>query len=77
MDFPIVFSKCDLAGGDKFFHQIFFLRKPNTSECAQVLVVTRVKVDCVEALLSPDPTWSFENHLGSEDCGCVTLCTSL
>ena len=53
--FSIVFSKCDLARGDTFFHQKFFLKKPNTSECVQVLVVTWVKLDCVEALLSPPP----------------------
>ena len=45
-----------IGGGDTFFHQKKFLKKPNTSECAQVLVVTLVKLDCVEALLSPPPT---------------------
>ena len=49
-----------MAGGDTFFHQKIFLKKPNTSECAQVLVVTWVKLDCVEALLSPPPTTSHD-----------------
>ena len=47
-------------GGDTFFHQIFFLKKPNTSECGQVLVVMWVKLDCVKALLSPDPTLIYK-----------------
>ena len=55
MDFPLYFQNVIWPGGDTFFHQNFFLKKPNTSECAQVLVVTWVKLDCVEALLSPPP----------------------
>ena len=38
------------AGG-LLFHPKKNLKKPNTWECAQVLVVTRMKIDCVEALL--------------------------
>ena len=72
--FSILFSKCDLAGWDTFFHRNFFLKKPNTSECAQVLVVTWVKLDCVEALLSPDPigwgtiTFSLPNFNFHKSC---------
>ena len=61
--FSIVFSKYDLAGRDKFFHQILFLKNPNTSECGQVLVVSWVKLDCVKALLSPDPNTEQEPTL--------------
>ena len=56
MDFPLYFQKVFWTGGTSFFIEIFFLKKPNTSECAQVLVVMWVKLDCVEALLSPGPT---------------------
>ena len=42
--------------GPCFIKKEKFLKKPNTWECAQVLVVTWVTLDCVEALLSPDPT---------------------
>ena len=43
-------------GGGLFFCQHFFLKKPNTLEYAQVLVVTWAKPNSVTALLSPRPT---------------------
>ena len=53
--FPIVFSKSDLGGGKQFFRRNFFLKKPNTPEYAQVLVVTCPRLNSVTALLSPPP----------------------
>ena len=46
--------------GGKFFFINLFLKKPNTWECAQILVVTWVKLDYIEALLSPDPTLALK-----------------
>ena len=63
--FPIVFSESDLGGGGQFFRQHFFLKKPNTPEYAQVLVVTWAKPNSVTALLSPHPTseqFSFKKY---------------
>ena len=56
--FPIVFSKSDLGGGGHIFRRNFFLKKPNTPEYAQVLVVTCPKLNSVTALLSPHPTFA-------------------
>ena len=65
MDFPLYFQNLIWPGGTSFFIKNLFLKKPNTWECSQVLVVTWVKLDCVEALLSPDPIyWS----LSCEEC---------
>ena len=55
MDFPLYLQNVIWPGGFIFFINFFFLKKPNTLEFAQVLVVTWVRLDCVEALLSPDP----------------------
>ena len=55
MDFPLYFEKVIWVGGGNFFRQIFFLKKPNTPEYAQVLVVTWAKPNSVTALLSPRP----------------------
>ena len=41
--------------GGQFFRQKFFLKKPNTLEYAQVLVVMCPKPNSVTALLSPTP----------------------
>ena len=54
--FPVVFSKSDLGGGERFFRQKFFLKKPNTQEYAHVLVVMWAKLNSVTALLSHRPT---------------------
>ena len=51
--FPIVFSKSDLGEGGHILWRHFFLKKPNTPEYAQVLVVTCPKLKSVAALLSP------------------------
>ena len=56
MDFLLYFQNVIWPGGIHFFIKNFFLKKPNTSESGQVLVVTLVILDCVKALLSPDPT---------------------
>ena len=58
MDFPLYFEKVIWVGGGLFFGRIFFLKKPNTPEYAQVLVVTWAKLNSVTALLSPRPTTS-------------------
>ena len=55
MNFPLFFQNVIWPGGHLFSSKKM-LKKPNTWECAQVLVVTWVKLDCVKALLSPDPT---------------------
>ena len=55
MDFPLYFQKEIWDGGDSFFCQQFFLKKPNTPKYAQVLVVTYPKLNSVTALLSPPP----------------------
>ena len=60
--FPIEFSKCDLDGGDIFSHWKKTLKKSNTLECAQDLVVTWVKLDCVNALLSPGPSLKLKKY---------------
>ena len=56
MNFPLYFEKVIWVGWDIFFCRNVLLKKPNTSEYAQVLVVTWVKLDSVNALLS--------SHLG-------------
>ena len=61
--FPIVFSKSDLAGGGLFLSRKFFLKKPNFPECAQVLLVTWVKLNSINAHLSPPPTYIAEECL--------------
>ena len=43
--FPLYFQNVIWPGGDIFFHRNSFLKKPNTW----------VKLDCVEAPLSPNP----------------------
>ena len=55
MDFPLYFEKVIWVGGGLFFCRNFFLKKPNTPEYAQVLVVTCPKLNSVTALLSPPP----------------------
>ena len=57
----IVFLKRDLGGGESFFQQNYFLKKPNTN----VLVVTCPKLNSVTALL---PT-----HIIELPCPCVVL----
>ena len=52
MDFPLYFEKVIWVGGGHFFRRNFFLKKPNTPEYAQVLVVTCPKPNYVAALLS-------------------------
>ena len=60
MDFPLLFEKSNLGGG-KLFLTNFFLKKPNTPEYAQVLVVMWAKLNSVTVLLSTPPplkiTW--------------------
>ena len=55
MDLPLYF-KMWFDRGDIFFHPKIILKKLNTWEHAQVLVVTWVNLDCVKALLSSDPS---------------------
>ena len=56
MDFPLYLEKGIWVGEGIFFPRNFFLKKPNTPEYAQVLVVTCPKLNFVTALLSPHPT---------------------
>ena len=53
MDFPLYFEKVIWVGGDIFFAKNFCLKKPNTPEYAEVLVITWAKLNSVTALLSP------------------------
>ena len=55
MDFPLYFQKVIWPGGDCFYYQKKILKKPNTSEYAQVLVVTWAKLNSVTALLPHSP----------------------
>ena len=58
---PIVFSKCDLTrGGGLILSLIFGLKKPNLLECAKVLVVTWMKLDSINAHLSPHPLTCYQ-----------------
>ena len=52
--FPVVFSRSGLGGGTIVL-QIHFLKRPNTPEYDQDLVVTWAKPNSVTALLSPRP----------------------
>ena len=54
--FPIVFSKSDLAGGGLFLSRKKILKKPNFLECAQVLLVTWVKLNSINTHLSTPPS---------------------
>jgi hypothetical protein len=53
----IAFSKKGIwvGGGGQFVHQKYCLKKPNTPEYAQDLVITWAKLNSVTALLSPRP----------------------
>ena len=57
--FHCIFKKWFGWGGEHFCCQHFFLKKPNTLEYAQVLVVTCPKLSSVTALLSPHPIYDF------------------
>ena len=76
MDFLLYCQNVIWVGGESFFCQKICLKKPNTPEYAQVLVVLWAKLNSVTALLSPRPT---KQHLyviceGNTTCdknGCV------
>ena len=62
-EFPIIFSKSDLTGVGQLMYQFFLLlKKPNLPERAQVLLVTWVKLNSVNAGLSPLPCYKRDNH---------------
>ena len=58
MVFLLYFQKVIFFGGDNFFTKKFFLKKSNTPEYTQVLVVTWAKLNSVTTLLSPRPNIS-------------------
>ena len=72
MDFPSYFQKVIWVGGTHFFRRHFYLKKPNTPEYAQVLVLTCPKINSVTALFSPPPPtiamWS-QNIIQVASCG--------
>ena len=57
--FPILFSKSDLVGGGRFCDKKI-LKKLNTTEYAQVLVVTCPKPNSFAALLFPPYQYGTE-----------------
>ena len=57
IDFQIIFNKWFDWGGTVFFCKIFFLKRQNTLEYAQILLVMCPKLYSVTALLSLPPTW--------------------
>ena len=76
MDFPFYFQKVLLPEGGTFFLQQFFLKKPNTSEYAQVLVVTWVKLNSVTTLLFPPPLIVL-HHMFNNECVFSELSTGV
>ena len=67
-DFPLYFQKVIWVRGDNFLQNFFFLKKPNTPEYAQVLVVMWAKPNSVTALLSPRPTLCIRSEEDKEHC---------